>query len=89
MTKRDDDLKLASPDEAPEGALLVAMNITRLRSQKGWSEEMLATNAGIDAAVLAKHLSGVDTPPLEILWKVANALRVPVATLLQPLRRGL
>ena len=90
MTKRpDDDLQLAIPDEQPGGALLVVMNITRLRSQRGWSEPMLAAKAGLAEAELAAHLGGTETPPLEILWKLANALRVPVATLLRPLRNDL
>lgn len=87
MKRVKDDVRLASPDEEPAGALLVATNITRLRSQRGWSEEMLAERAGVPD--LAKHLSGSEPPPLEVLWKLANALRVPVATLLSPLRRDL
>ena len=89
MKRPDDDLRLAAPDEVPEGALLVAANITRLRSLRGWSEGMLAEKAGLVPSELAKHLAGADAPPLEVLWKIANALRVPVATLLKPLRGGL
>jgi transcriptional regulator with XRE-family HTH domain len=89
MKRPDDDVRLATPDEEPEGALLVVMNITRLRSQRGWSEAMLAERAGLSGAELADQLRGSETPPLEVLWKIANALRVPVATLGRPLRSGL
>ena len=85
MTK-DDDLRLATPDEEP---LLVIANITRLRSQRGWSEPMLAKYAGLAEADLARYLAGPEAPPLEVLWKIAGALRVPIATLLRPLRSGL
>jgi transcriptional regulator with XRE-family HTH domain len=89
MKKPDDDVRLAIPDEEPEGALLVVMNITRFRSQRGWSEAMLATKLGMPEEELARHLRGPEAPPLEVLWKIANALRVPVATLLRPQRSGL
>jgi transcriptional regulator with XRE-family HTH domain len=84
-----DDLRLASPDDPPEGGLLVATNVARLRAQRGWSEATLAARCGIPVDALAAHLDGREVPPLEVLWKIANALRVPVATIVQPLRRGL
>jgi transcriptional regulator with XRE-family HTH domain len=89
MKKPEDELRLAIPDEEPEGPLLVAANITRLRSQRGWSEAVLAAKVGLTEAELARHLQGTETPPLELMWKIANVLRVPVATLLRPLRQGL
>lgn len=88
-SRNKEELRLAFPDDEPGGALLIAMNITRLRSQRGWSEAMLANSAGLSEDELARHLNGAEPPPLEVLWKIANALRVPVATLLRPLRSGL
>jgi transcriptional regulator with XRE-family HTH domain len=85
--RKDPPERLAVPDEEPEGALLVAANIGRLRIQRGWSEAALAERAGIPAEQLSRALSATEMPPLEMLWKIATALRVPVAILLRPLRR--
>ncbi len=49
----------------------------------------LARRAGLETAELARHLEGRCLPPLEVAWKIANALRVTLTTLLHPLRRGL
>jgi transcriptional regulator with XRE-family HTH domain len=85
--RKDPPERLAIPDEEPEGALLVATNIGRLRTQRGWSESALAERIGIPPEELARALASPDMPPLELLWKIANALRVPVSILLRPLRR--
>lgn len=89
-TQRDDHVGLAIPDEPEdEGAMLFVANVGRLRLHRGWSEVELARRAGLESAELARHLDGRSLPPLEIAWKIANALRVTLTTLLHPLRRGL
>lgn len=48
--------------------------LKQLRKQKRWSQKELATKVGIRFQQLNKYESGLNTPPLEVLIKFADAL---------------
>ena len=56
----------------------------RLRMRRGHSLERLAKHSGVSRAMLGQIETGKSIPTIGLLWKVANALDVPFANLLQP-----
>jgi transcriptional regulator with XRE-family HTH domain len=62
----------------------VAMRLKRLREQRGWSQATLAERAGVSRPYLARLETARQDPRLSTLEKLAKALGVPVARLLQP-----
>jgi transcriptional regulator with XRE-family HTH domain len=76
----------ASPPE-PDGAadlpVVVGRNLRRLRTRRGHSLERLAKQSGVSRAMLGQIETGKSVPTIALLWKVANALEVPFANLLQ------
>jgi transcriptional regulator with XRE-family HTH domain len=60
-----------------------ARNVRRLRSKKGLSQKALAEAIGISVSYVSMLERGERSPPLETIEKMARALRVPPATLLQ------
>ncbi len=53
-----------------------------LRKQKGWAQKELAGRVGIRFQQLNKYESGLNTPPADMLVKLADALGVTVDYLL-------
>jgi len=76
-----DDGKPAS-DPADEVALVVGLNLRRLRTRQGHSLERLARLSGVSRAMLGQIENGKSAPTISLLWKVATALGVPFATLM-------
>jgi transcriptional regulator with XRE-family HTH domain len=62
---------------------LVGRNLRRLRTRRGYSLERLARQSGVSRAMLGQIETGKSVPTIGVLWKVANALDVPFAHLLQ------
>jgi transcriptional regulator with XRE-family HTH domain len=62
---------------------LVGANIRRLRKARGLSQETLAHDAGIAMRYLAGIERGEENPSLLVIVKVAQALYVAPATLLE------
>jgi transcriptional regulator with XRE-family HTH domain len=58
-------------------------NIHRLRSKKGLSQKTLADNVGLSVSYVSMLERGQRSPPLETIEKMARALKVPPATLLE------
>lgn len=52
--------------------------IKSLRNEKGISQEILSGLAGIGRSHLAMIKSGRKQPNFETIWKIANALELPV-----------
>lgn len=50
--------------------------IARLRDQKGWSQNDLATKAGVSHVMIGKYERGEATPSLEVAKKIADVLDV-------------
>ena len=60
-----------------------AANLRRLRAIKGWSQEELAFEAGVNRSYLARVEAGRPYVGLEIIGKLAEALQVEPAELLK------
>lgn len=61
----------------------VSRNLRRLRTRRGHSLERLAKQSGVSRAMRGQIETGKSAPTISLLWKVANALNVPFASLLQ------
>ena len=61
----------------------LGLNMQRLRQQKGWSQEELAFEAGVNRSYLARVEAGRPYVGLEIIGKLAEALQVEPAELLK------
>ena len=54
-------------------------NLTKLRKERGWSQEKLAREAGISYNTLIKiERGGIKNPKIETVVKLAEALRVSI-----------
>jgi transcriptional regulator with XRE-family HTH domain len=60
----------------------VAANVKRARQQQGLSLETLARLSGVSRAMLGQIETGKSVPTITVIWKVATALTVPVASLI-------
>jgi transcriptional regulator with XRE-family HTH domain len=65
----------------PEHRLLLANRLRELRAERGWSQQVLASEAGIDRAFLAQIELGRKAPTVDTLAKVAGAFGVKIADL--------
>jgi rhodanese-related sulfurtransferase/transcriptional regulator with XRE-family HTH domain len=74
----------ASSEVVPEPGLdaVVGENLTRERAARGWSLDELARDAGVSRTLLGQIELGRTTPSLGVVWKIAQSLGVPFATLL-------
>jgi transcriptional regulator with XRE-family HTH domain len=61
--------------------LVIGSNLRTLRTRQGHSLERLAKLAGVSRAMLSQIETGRSVPTILLLLKVANALAVPLATL--------
>jgi transcriptional regulator with XRE-family HTH domain len=61
----------------------VAGNVKRMRIARGLSQQVLADKAKIHRVYLAKIEGGARTPSLEMLDRLAKALKVKVGKLLE------
>lgn len=77
------DAGAATADDEHEPALdaAVAHNLRELRNRRGLSLDALAKLAGVSRALLGQAELGRSVPSLNVLWKIAVALKVPFSTL--------
>ena len=61
---------------------ILAVNVKRIRSAKGVSQERAAFEAGIDRTLLSKIERQITNPSLETLLRLANYLEVDISDLL-------
>ena len=61
----------------------LAQNLKSIRIEKGFAQERLALEAGVDRTVVSKIERAVTNPSLEILLRLANQLEVEVADFLK------
>ncbi|MBO0806670.1 MAG: helix-turn-helix domain-containing protein [Nocardiopsaceae bacterium] len=73
---------------AAEIVATVARSLRRERERAGISLTELARRAGVAKSTLSQLESGSGNPSLETLWALGVALRVPLARLVDPPRRG-
>jgi transcriptional regulator with XRE-family HTH domain len=78
-------------DAAGEGsdlAPVVGTNLRRLRMRRGLSLEKLSQRSGVSRAMLGQIELGQSAPTINVLWKIARALDVTFATLIQAREAG-
>lgn len=63
---------------------ILARNIQRMRRARGWSQEVLAENCGIDRTYVSGIERGLRNPSIGILKKLAAALETEPYELIQP-----
>jgi transcriptional regulator with XRE-family HTH domain len=76
-----DPSSVAVRSESPL-ASTVADRLKRLIAKKGRSFERLAALSGIDSDELLRIEAGVETPTINHLWRIANALGIPFGSLI-------
>ena len=64
----------------------LAVNMKRLRTERGWSQEALADAAGLDRTYISGIERVVRNPTLLVLEKVATALECGYSDLLDDIR---
>lgn len=83
------DTAEASSSESPQDlAPVVGSNLRRLRMRRGLSLEKLAQRSGVSRAMLGQIELGQSAPTINVLWKIARALDVTFATLIQAREAG-
>jgi transcriptional regulator with XRE-family HTH domain len=61
----------------------VAINVRRLRHQKGWTQEDLADRAGISARYVGQVERAQASMTVTVLGRIAEALKVEAAELVK------
>ena len=85
----DGDWAYAADGEAPQDlAPVVGGNLRRLRMRRGLSLEKLAQKSGVSRAMLGQIELAQSAPTINVLWKIARALDVTFATLIQAREAG-
>ncbi len=74
--------------EASDLAPVVGANLRRLRMRRGLSLEKLSQRSGVSRAMLGQIELGQSAPTINVLWKIARALDVTFATLIQAREAG-
>jgi len=74
--------------EVADLAPVVGANLRKLRSSRGLSLEKLAQKSGVSRAMLGQIELGQSAPTINVLWKIARALDVTFATLIQARAAG-
>jgi transcriptional regulator with XRE-family HTH domain len=82
------DLEL-DPGADGLGALAsrIGQTVRAERLAQGWSLSELARTAGLSKTILARIERGEGNPSIETLWRVSQALRLPLGALLAPASR--
>lgn len=60
----------------------LAVNMKRLRKERGWSQEALADEAGLDRTYISGIERVVKNPTVTVIERVAQALNCPLGNLL-------
>jgi len=61
---------------------LVGLNVRQFRKERGWSQEDLAFESGLDRTYVSGVERGVRNPTVLVLHELAQALKMPAARLL-------
>jgi XRE family transcriptional regulator, regulator of sulfur utilization len=83
-------LSSGSPKREPKWAIPVEQVnkrlgevVRELRQAKGWSQDMLATEARVTRGYLGRLEKGLPSPTVTVLVKISRALEVPASVLLK------
>jgi len=61
----------------------VGVNVRQIRKERGWSQEDLAFESGLDRTYVSGVERGVRNPTVLVLYELAQALKVSPARLLK------
>lgn len=64
----------------------VGLNMRKYRDELGLSQEALAFECGLHRTYISGVERGVRNPTVTVLAKIAKALKVPPASMLEPVR---
>ena len=76
------------PEQQRDLAPVVGANLRRLRMRRGLSLEKLSQKSAVSRAMLGQIELGQSAPTINVLWKIARALDVTFATLIQAREAG-
>ena len=76
------------PEQQQDLAPVVGANLRRLRMRRGLSLEKLSQKSSVSRAMLGQIELGQSAPTINVLWKIARALDVTFATLIQAREAG-
>ena len=65
----------------------VGLNVKRIRSERGWSQEKLGFESGLDRTYISGIERGARNPTVRVLKEIADALGVRPALLLDDVRQ--
>ena len=60
---------------------IVGVNIKRIREERGLSLEKLSRLAEVSKSMLGQVERGESSPTINVLWKIANGLKIPFSSL--------
>ncbi|WP_244534682.1 XRE family transcriptional regulator [Hyphomicrobium sp. CS1GBMeth3] len=78
----EDGISRSSEASVRDVPAIVGANLRRLRKGQGFSLEKLAELSGVSRAMLGQIETAKSVPTVSLLWRVADALGVPVASLM-------
>jgi transcriptional regulator with XRE-family HTH domain len=62
---------------------ILARNMRLMRAERGWSQEFLAAEAGLNRTYVSAVERSEQNISLDNIWKIAGALGVPAARLIE------
>ena len=81
-TRRPASLKPRKSETAAHVAKIVGERLRDIRRRQGHSLDTLALASGVSRAMLGQIETGKSVPTITVLWKIADALGVPMALLI-------
>jgi transcriptional regulator with XRE-family HTH domain len=76
-------MQVASPCDMADLKDVVAVNVRRLRHDKGWTQEDLADRVGLSARYVGQIERAQASMTVSVLGRIANALRVEPTEMLK------
>lgn len=68
---------------------LLGLEIQRRRNAKGWSQEYLAEVTSLHRTYVSQLERGLKSPSVRVLYRIATALGISMATLLEVVEEAL
>jgi len=73
-----------TPQDSPAARAVLSANLVRFRRERGWSQEKLAFESGLDRSFIAHVERQARNIALDNIERLARTLGVPVHVLLTP-----
>ena len=73
-----------TPQDSPAARAVLSANLVRFRRERGWSQEKLAFESGLDRSFIAHVERQARNISLDNIERLARTLGVPVHVLLTP-----